>query len=439
VTTIERVSPSDLAELEWESIEAPMHIAAILQLATGIDSEDLRTVLANRIRGVPRLRQRLMRPSVHSRRASWVDDPDFTLERHVSVTSCPPPGDENALLELAATESNRLLPRDRPLWRLVQVTDLRGGRDALVVVVHHAVADGIGGLAVLAQLMDQPTRSAGLPTPPSESPRRDQVGAADARQAMRRSMRAAVQGVPTAFRDLAAGIRAHPQRCSLNEPIGPHRHLAVARTALAPLVATARRHEATVNDLLLVATVDSLHTVLAAEGEDVHSLTVSVPVSRRTGTTANNLGNEVDAMPVSVPCDGPLRDRLGHTAAMTRRRRRSGHRSDHGDASRLWLQPVFWLLARLGLFQWFIRRQRLVNTFLTNVKGPTQELALLGVPVIAVTPVSPIAGNVTVAFTAFSYAGTLSVTVVADADRWSDARPIAAAFDEALDKLIREG
>jgi hypothetical protein len=96
------------------------------------------------------------------------------------------------------------------------------------------------------------------------------------------------------------------------------------------------------------------------------------------------------------------------------------------------------VLARLGLFQWFIRRQHLVNTFLTNVRGPTQELSLLGVPVVAVTPASPIAGNVTVAFTAFSYAGTLSVTVVADADRWPDAAPLAAAFNEALDALLHD-
>jgi hypothetical protein len=30
VTTIERVSSSDLAELEWESIDAPRHIGALL-------------------------------------------------------------------------------------------------------------------------------------------------------------------------------------------------------------------------------------------------------------------------------------------------------------------------------------------------------------------------------------------------------------------------
>ena len=90
---------------------------------------------------------------------------------------------------------------------------------------------------------------------------------------------------------------------------------------MASLVATAHRHEATVNDVLLVAVVDALRTVLAADGETVHSLTVSVPVSRRAATTAADLGNQVGAMPVSVPTDGLLVDRLSRVAATTRKRR----------------------------------------------------------------------------------------------------------------------
>ena len=84
-------------------------------------------------------------------------------------------------------------------------------------------------------------------------------------------------------------------------------------------------------------------------------------------------------------------------------------------------------------------RKLLVNTFLTNVRGPTQRLVLLSVPINAVTPLSPIAGNITVAFTAFSYAGTLSVTVVADGDRWPNADRIAGSLHEALEELSRCG
>jgi diacylglycerol O-acyltransferase len=46
------------------------------------------------------------------------------------------------------------------------VSGLAHGRDALIVVVHHAVADGIGGLAVLAQIADDAPRPATRVLPP---------------------------------------------------------------------------------------------------------------------------------------------------------------------------------------------------------------------------------------------------------------------------------
>src|SRR6185437_6270350 len=47
----------------------------------------------------------------------------------------------------------------RPLWSAVVVTGLADGGSALLVVLHHVVADGVGGLAVLAALAD------GAPSP----------------------------------------------------------------------------------------------------------------------------------------------------------------------------------------------------------------------------------------------------------------------------------
>src|SRR3954447_11592068 len=93
MSKVERVSSADLAELEWESPEAPMHIAAIIELETEIDYAELCFVLAGRIRGVPRLRERLVMPPHRTRQAAWAEDPEFAVERHVSVKSCPPPGD----------------------------------------------------------------------------------------------------------------------------------------------------------------------------------------------------------------------------------------------------------------------------------------------------------------------------------------------------------
>ena len=55
-----------------------------------------------------------------------------TIRRSISTTTfrqvrCPPPGDERALLDLAADQLGEPLPRSRPLWSATFVTGLAGG------------------------------------------------------------------------------------------------------------------------------------------------------------------------------------------------------------------------------------------------------------------------------------------------------------------------
>jgi diacylglycerol O-acyltransferase len=81
---------------------------------------------------------------------------------------------------------------------------------------------------------------------------------------------------------------------------------------------------------------------------------------------------------------------------------------------------VFRLAAGLHLFKWAIDRQRLVNTFLTNMRGPTTPLTIGGARVVRIVPVTITAGNVTVAFAVLSYAGTLGITVIIDPDAFPE-------------------
>jgi diacylglycerol O-acyltransferase / wax synthase len=154
MTTIERATPNDLMELASDSPAAPMHVAAILELDQTIDATALLEALSDRVRAVPRLRQRLLETPAWLGRAIWVDDAEFDMARHFAVLTCPEPGDEHALLAAAAEISVQPLRRDRPLWSATLVTDLWDNRSALMLVVHHVVADGIGGLAALTQLVD---------------------------------------------------------------------------------------------------------------------------------------------------------------------------------------------------------------------------------------------------------------------------------------------
>jgi hypothetical protein len=99
------------------------------------------------------------------------------------------------------------------------------------------------------------------------------------------------------------------------------------------------------------------------------------------------------------------------------------------------LDAVFRLTGRLHLFGWFANRQRMVHTFVTNLRGPAERLTFLGAEVDELIPVSAISGNVTVAFAVLSYAGTLTITVVADPTACPDLALLKEDLQAELDVL----
>ena len=100
------------------------------------------------------------------------------------------------------------------------------------------------------------------------------------------------------------------------------------------------------------------------------------------------------------------------------------------------MDPVLRLLAALRLIHWLTDHQRMVNGFVTNLRGPEERLSFLGAEVREVIPVSGTAGNVTVAFAALSYAGTLVVTLVADPEVCPDLPQMRDDLQAELDRLL---
>ena len=95
-------------------------------------------------------------------------------------------------------------------------------------------------------------------------------------------------------------------------------------------------------------------------------------------------------MPVTVPATGDFGTRVTRTAAITRERK-SGARG----ASAALFVPAFLLLARTGLLRWFASHQRVVHTFVTNLRGPDDLLTFGGAAVRAIIPIPSTTGNVT--------------------------------------------
>jgi hypothetical protein len=67
------------------------------------------------------------------------------------VQQCPAPGDELALLDLTASVMTEPLSRAHPPWAAVVVPGLAGGELAVVLVLKHVLADGLGGLAIASR------------------------------------------------------------------------------------------------------------------------------------------------------------------------------------------------------------------------------------------------------------------------------------------------
>jgi Wax ester synthase-like Acyl-CoA acyltransferase domain len=153
---IERASAIDLMELASDFGPVPLQVGAILVSGPGesLAAGEVRDALADRICAIARLRQQLVPAPPGCGRPVWVDDPEFDVARHVHEVACSPPGDEGALLRAAAGVVTVPLPPGQPLWSATIVTGLAGDACAVIVVFHHVLADGMGGLAVLASLVD---------------------------------------------------------------------------------------------------------------------------------------------------------------------------------------------------------------------------------------------------------------------------------------------
>jgi diacylglycerol O-acyltransferase / wax synthase len=437
---VDRVSPADLMQSALGGGGAVGRVGAVLVLDTGPGfsvAEALR-LLGDRIRAVPRLRQRLRMAPPGCGRPFWADDPAFDVSAHVGQIRCPPPGDERALLDVAAAQLMRALPRDRPLWSAVFVTGLACGGTGLVVVMDHVLADGVAGLAMLGRLVDQfarrPDDRAGeFPVP---QPRLRALAADAWAERLRRLADPAAS--LRRFRKGLAELGDRPPRglppTSLNKPTGPERRLDVVTADLATVRALGHAHGGTVNDVVLAAVAGALRALLASRGEDLPRVTVSVLVSARRAAAGagGELGNQVGVMPVTVPAYGDLGARVTRIAAITRERKSRAH----GESAAL-LVPGFLLLARTGLLRWFVNHQRLVQTFVTNLRGPEERLTFAGVPVRAVISIPATTGNVPVTFGVLSYAGTLRITVLSDPGVLPDAPALAAALRAELDAVAR--
>ena len=438
MTTSDALGVLEAGFLHLESPLTPMHVGS-LSIYEGapwrngdgnVDIAALRSHVDSRLALLPRLRQRIVWPPGHIGRAHWVDDPDFRIEHHVLLTHLAAPADDQTLLDFTAQVHMGLLDRSRPLWELWFVDGLADRRVALIEKIHHALADGVGGVDLALTLLDpgpSPAPSAGsvaVTTDPLPSfaqrlrtVARDEVaeqvavirGLAEAAihplKALE-STRGLVAGGQTLSSDLLTS------RCSLNHPIGSQRRYQVVRLSLPAVRELGHALGGTINDVVLSAVTSALRTLLTERGEEVDHLQALVPVSIRTETQHHELGNRVAALVVPLPVGEADALKRFTTVSTGARSRKAGHEADLSLA--MVAIPDYWPEPALAAVSQLIHHQTTVNLVVTNVPGPPMPLYLCGARLLETAPIVPLAGNLTLSIGILSYDHQLTFGIFAD-------------------------
>ena len=170
--------------------------------------------------------------------------------------------------------AGRLLERSKPLWEVVLVEGLEGGRVAIVAKVHHAAMDGGQVVALLLGCLFDPTPEGRTVPPPREAwtPDREPslawFAADTARSLATRPLRAirAIGDVASTIAQAALSDRSgRGNSVSLFEPpatpfsgaLTPHRSVALADVAFDDLKTIKRAFGTTINDVVLAASCDA--------------------------------------------------------------------------------------------------------------------------------------------------------------------------------------
>jgi diacylglycerol O-acyltransferase / wax synthase len=383
----EVVASCDAFFLHVESTGAAQHVGGLVVLdgAQSPTLAELERLVSERLLPLPRFGQRLEAPS-RWRRQRWVDVPvdvrEQVSEEHVS-------GD-HGVRRTVARLAEQPLPRDRPLWRVVLVHgDVDGvPRHAVVVLVHHAVADGVGTIMSAMRLFD-PLVSLPVPTDRGPGPL------------------ARAGAVVLGLAQLATDGGAR----SLG-PGSPERDFGIAVVPFDGIRRAAQDRGVRVTDLVIAATVDAVRTVAPALAERARGdLKVSVPLLVRVPTGVPQ-GNSTAAIILDTPTRGGFDELLAEVVRRGRRLRRP----TRAVASRFVMATGLRVLPEPAA-AWFARTVyggRFLHLVVSNLPGPPDVLTMMGRGSTGVYPILPLAPGTPLAMGALSWGGELGVGVATD-------------------------
>lgn len=454
-----RISAADTLWLDMDRPNNLMVIVTLMFLESVPRWDDLGALVQRRV--VERYPVFSQRPArrVPLGLASWEDDPDFDLQRHLHRVTLASPGDDATLQRFEEERIPVPLDRAHPLWE-AWLIDGYGSGSVVFGRFHHALADGIALTRVLLSLTEDGGSSGADTRRGPEVGGEDVVDAPDrslAGAALSAGVAAARAGLGRAWRlaspsgvldTVGLGVRTgqvvadllwthSPENVFSGTPGARKRVVWTQPLPLADLKTVGRLAGATLNDVLLSAVAGALHRYQRDRGAEPVDLVTMVPVNVR-------------------PLDQPLPRELGNRFALVFVRFPSGRPA---PLSRLaetkrrmdWLKASPEAALTLGLMAVMGRTTRSLERYVvdffadkaigvtTHVAGPTAVRTLAGVPMSSVLGWVPGSGKHTVGVCIYTYAGNVRVGFMADAGVVPDPGGLLRAFEVEVAGLVALG
>ncbi|WP_440106701.1 wax ester/triacylglycerol synthase family O-acyltransferase [Acidovorax sp. BL-A-41-H1] len=462
----ERMSKVDTAWLRMDSDSNLMMINGVWTLSPGITWQALCERVQQRLLQYPRFHQRVVEDAAG---ATWVEDRNFDIAAHVLREKLPRRKGhsmQRALQDRVGELAMQPLDPRRPLWQMHLIEDFVGddgqSGSALIVRIHHCIADGIALISVTMSLVDggaEPPRRKARSKPDTAATAEDWIadmlikpftgltvkaldlagdGAARSLQMLgdpEKTMQHGVAGTMDMARVAyqlvsdAAALALMPDDSPTRLKGPPGRCKRVAWCPPIPLDevrAIGKALNCSINDVLLSCVAGAIGGYLRSQGDDPtgQEIRAMIPVNLRPMEEAWKLGNHFGLVPLVLPIGmaNPV-ERVYEVRARM-------------NALKGSTQPIlaFAMLAVAGLM---IKpaQDALLNLFgrkttavMTNVPGPKEQLTMCGAKVTQCMFWVPQSGDIGLGVSILSYGGGVQFGVITDTVLCPEPQQIIDAF-----------
>ncbi|MGW3832228.1 wax ester/triacylglycerol synthase family O-acyltransferase [Streptomyces microflavus] len=437
----ELLAPLDLAFWHLESDAHPMHLGALAVFApaSGVTQLHVLELLRTRAAAIPRLRMCVRDVLLPVGGAAWTVDKDFDVHRHVHRVAVADGDFMAGATRLAGELMEQPLGRGLPPWQMYLIGGADDGPFAVLVKLHHALADGMRAVAIGAGIFDEIAATAARPGArgrPAVPPRswlpdpREVAGMALGRIGeVGRALGVGASVVRAGRLDLRGDT-------AFTAPSSGTRRLATADLDATALQRIRRAEGGTANDILLAVVAGALRRWMEERGEaltgtDPRAL---VPVSRRRpggAVTGNRLSAYLLDLPVGT---ADPRERLRTVRGAMDRNKAAGPLKGAGAVAVL-ADQLHPLAHRFGAPLAANAARMLFDLLVTSVPLPRSALSLGGCPLSALYPMAPLARGQSLAVALSTYGGRVHVGLVADGKALPDLDRLAEAVQEEFDAI----